>query len=98
MTLRIYNRTILPLSVQEILSCTDSSNGAFGCGGGYFLSAFEYVRVNGTGRALLYPYNTRATNEGVVTACNTTLINSQTYTATKFRIRESGFIPFNDCA
>ena len=97
-TAKIYAQNLLPLSFQEVLSCSLGNSASFGCNGGYFTSVYDYTQINGTGRAMMYPYNTQASSQGTVTACNKTLINSSTYQNSKFKIRSSSYIPYRDCS
>lgn len=93
----MYGQSAVPLSFQEVISCGQAINGIYGCSGGYFISAYEYVRVNGSGSSIMYPYSSQAMNSGVNVPCNYSIVNSQAYKNSKVRIRSAGFIPFADC-
>lgn len=77
---------MLPLAIQELVSCGESGNGLYGCSGGYFYASFEYARANGVGRSMMYPYNSQAINSGIASTCSST-INSTLYKNAKIKIR-----------
>jgi hypothetical protein len=81
--MKIHNQSTLPFSIQEVLSCGQPTNGVYGCYGGYFASTFNYMKVNGSGWSLMYPYSSQALDDGVTNACNQTLINSASYKRSK---------------
>jgi hypothetical protein len=95
--MKIYNQSTLPLSIQEVLSCGQPTNGVYGCNGGYFASTFDYMKVNGSGWALMYPYSSQALDDGTTNACNHTLVNSESYKRSKVVIRQAVHIPYRDC-
>ena len=80
------------------MSCGDNNINANGCSGGYFHSAYNYIEKEGVGNSILYPYDSNAINQGIVSSCNTNLINNPLYKISKTFIRSSHFIPHGDCA
>jgi hypothetical protein len=91
---------VRPLSIEEIIACSNSpkylGEGGGGCAGGYFYDTFEYVINVGAGREEFYPYNEQSYNSGNI-QCNTNLTNSRLYTGSRLRIRDRGFINTGDC-
>jgi hypothetical protein len=56
------------------------------------------MQVNGTGKAIMYPYDTHAMNEGFVKPCNSIITQNPLYKSSKTFITSSSFIPSGDCA
>lgn len=66
--------------------------------GGYFDTVYRYMQTNGVGRSIMYPYDAKAINEGVVSSCNTVLLDNANYKAAKTKIVSSVYITNGDCA
>jgi len=76
---------VVPLSEQQLVSCTLSGQSTFtnqGCGGGYAGTAFSYVVARGQCTAAAYPYT--ATNAACATSCTPAV-----------RISDYTVIPYN---
>ena len=56
-TMKMYNKTAIFLSIQEVLSCGDGQNG---CTSGYFLGTYDYVQKFGVGQSSFYFYDDKA--------------------------------------
>jgi hypothetical protein len=95
--MRIHGRIVTPLSVQEVISCGQPTDGVFGCRGGYFTSTYNYAKVNGTGGAIMYPYSSQALEDGVTNACNHTLLGTSSFKSSKVIINKAMNIPYRDC-
>jgi hypothetical protein len=64
------NRTIPYLSPQQLVDCDKVS---FGCNGGYYNYAFDYVRINGLQNEIDYPY------KGIDSTCKFNSTKTKTF-------------------
>lgn len=55
-TMKMYGVNTLPLSFQEVIACGNDGNLINGCNNGYFEGAFNYVKANGVGLSISYPF------------------------------------------
>lgn len=54
--MRAFNKSIILLSIQEVLSCGGPAKFADGCKQGFYSDAYDYASKFGVGPRINYPY------------------------------------------
>jgi C1A family cysteine protease len=68
-----------------------------GCDGGYFLTVFDYVELNGVGFNDLYPYRSAKDNSNATPPCEFQTVTNTEYIQSKVKIKGANFIAKRDC-
>lgn len=97
--MRAFNRSIILLSVQEVLACGGSPTNKYinGCKSGFYSDVYDYAVHFGIGPSISYPYENKAYNTGNISECSKSITGNKTYTKVKTFIKESVSIKYGDC-